>query len=347
MVTFMAVAVVGWFLADAGAHGQTTDALRVGADVWLVGHGSGPQRRRRTRSAIVPLALTGLIAAGRLPLRPLGRGDLGAGRRRPHVGARRASSSPALYVVVAVVTCVVARPGLPRARASAARSSARCCSAGVAGTLGMAVGTGRLSVWVERGAGLGALGRVRRGGVVPAAARRLGGARGRDGAARAQRGRHVMSGLHLRPGDYVMYTLVTMAVAPNAVLFGSAYLLGPGFAVGTGTVVSPERGLARAGAGVPAAGRRCPTAGRRPQWAVGLLARPGGRRRWSGPVLAQRAYRVHGLRLRRAARLRLRLRRRPADHRSRSRWPAARWAPAGWPTSAPRWARCWSPPWPR
>ena len=23
-----------------------------------------------------------------------------------------------------------------------------------------------------------------------------------------------------------------------------------------------------------------------------------------------------------------------------SRWPAARWAPAGWPTSAPRWARC-------
>ena len=40
LVTFMGLAVIGWFLADAGAHGQTTDALRVGADVWLVGHGA-------------------------------------------------------------------------------------------------------------------------------------------------------------------------------------------------------------------------------------------------------------------------------------------------------------------
>ena len=44
----MAVAVVGWFLADAGAHGQTTDALRVGADAWLVGNGSGLSVARRT-----------------------------------------------------------------------------------------------------------------------------------------------------------------------------------------------------------------------------------------------------------------------------------------------------------
>ena len=41
LVLCMGVAVVGWFLADAGAHGQTTDALRVGADAWLVGHGAG------------------------------------------------------------------------------------------------------------------------------------------------------------------------------------------------------------------------------------------------------------------------------------------------------------------
>ena len=117
-----------------------------------------------------------------------------------------------------------------------------------------------------------------------------------------------MSGLHLGPGDYVMYTLATMAVAPNAVLFGSAYLLGPGFAVGTGTLVSPERGRARAGAGVPAARRAARATGRprRGRWA--LLALPV----VAGVVGAgARPARLpgHGVRLRRPARLRLRLRR--------------------------------------
>src|SRR3954447_25755891 len=40
LVVCMSVALTGWFLADAGAHGDTTDALRVGADAWLMGHGS-------------------------------------------------------------------------------------------------------------------------------------------------------------------------------------------------------------------------------------------------------------------------------------------------------------------
>ena len=61
LVTFMGLAVIGWFLADAGAHGQTTDALRVGADVWLVGHGA-----QLTASGvplgIVPLTVTAVLA---------------------------------------------------------------------------------------------------------------------------------------------------------------------------------------------------------------------------------------------------------------------------------------------
>ena len=40
LVVSMSVALTGWFLADAGSHGDTKDALRAGADVWLVGHGS-------------------------------------------------------------------------------------------------------------------------------------------------------------------------------------------------------------------------------------------------------------------------------------------------------------------
>ena len=39
LVLCMSLALTSWFLADAGSHGQTTDALRVGADAWLMGHG--------------------------------------------------------------------------------------------------------------------------------------------------------------------------------------------------------------------------------------------------------------------------------------------------------------------
>ncbi len=35
LVVCMSIALTGWFLADAGSHGETTDALRVGADGWL------------------------------------------------------------------------------------------------------------------------------------------------------------------------------------------------------------------------------------------------------------------------------------------------------------------------
>jgi hypothetical protein len=99
-----------------------------------------------------------------------------------------------------------------------------------------------------------------------------------------------MSGLHLAPGDYVMYTLATMAVAPNAVLFGSAYLIGPGFAVGTGTVVSPT--LVSLGP-VPAFPllAALPDSGPTPEWAVGFMAAPVVVA-MVGAVLAQRAYKV-------------------------------------------------------
>src|SRR3954451_16422991 len=61
MITFMGLAVIGWFLADAGAHGQTTDALRVGADVWLVGHGA-QLTASGTPLGILPLTVTAVLA---------------------------------------------------------------------------------------------------------------------------------------------------------------------------------------------------------------------------------------------------------------------------------------------
>ncbi len=287
MVTFMAVAVVGWFLADAGAHGQTTDALRVGADVWLVGHGSG-LTVSGVPLGIVPLTLTALVVA------VVYRYGRWAAESSQEVDDDRtvgvaATIFTGLYMVVAVVTCVVvgqesASPGLGRAIIGS------MLVAGVAGTLGLAVGTGRLTVWVRRvpawvravayGAAASFLLLLVASAVLVAVMVMLG----------LNEAAAMMSGLHLAPGDYVMYTLATMAVAPNAVLFGSAYLLGPGFAVGTGTVVSPA--VVSLGP-VPAFPllAALPEAGPTPEWAIGFLAVPVVVA-IAGAVLAQRAYRV-------------------------------------------------------
>ena len=51
---------------------------------------------------------------------------------------------------------------------------------------------------------------------------------------------NVMSRLHTGAGDATVYTGLTATLVPNAVVFTSSYLLGPGFLVGTGTVVSPS-----------------------------------------------------------------------------------------------------------
>jgi hypothetical protein len=287
MVTCMGLAVIGWFLADAGAHGRTTDALRVGADVWLVGHGA-----QLTLSG-VPLGIVPLTVTAVLGLVVYRFGHWAALTSQPveddRTVAVAATILAGLYVVVAVVTTVVASqesasPSLGRAIVGSLLVS------GIAGTLGLAAGAGRLRGWVELvpgwirsiayGAAASFLLLVVAASVLVAAAL----ATGLNEAAA------VMSELRLGAGDSVMYALATVAVAPNAVLFGAAYLLGPGFAIGTGTVVSPT--VVALGP-VPAFPllAALPGSGPTPEWAVGLLAVPvlvGA----VGAVLAQRSYQV-------------------------------------------------------
>jgi hypothetical protein len=50
---------------------------------------------------------------------------------------------------------------------------------------------------------------------------------------------NVMSELHTDVGEASLYSGLSLAVLPNAVLFAGSYLLGPGFAVGTATLASP------------------------------------------------------------------------------------------------------------
>src|SRR5205085_1184364 len=49
----------------------------------------------------------------------------------------------------------------------------------------------------------------------------------------------VTSQLHTDAGASVQLVVLSLVVVPNAVVFSGSYLLGPGFTVGTHTIVSP------------------------------------------------------------------------------------------------------------
>lgn len=236
LVVCLAIALIGWFLADAGAHGDTTDALRVGADAWLVGHGSHLELTGLP-IGITPLGLTMGLVLGAY------RGGRRAARHAAEVTDDRVlgggvATFVGAYVVVAVMVSVLATgagatPGLGRAVLGAV------LIAGFAGGFGMAVGSDRYDVWLAmvppwaREVGVaavtGALVLIAAGAVLV----------GLSLLGSLNEASAVLSSLDLSAGDALTLTVVTALLAPNLALLGSAYLLGPGFAVGTGTVVSP------------------------------------------------------------------------------------------------------------
>jgi hypothetical protein len=234
LVVCMSVALTGWFLADAGSHGDTTDALRVGAIAWLAGHGS------RLVLAGVPLGIAPLAITMMLVLTAFRGGRWAAARSdEDRSGLPMATATfTCAYVVVAVVTCVVASqsgatPVLGRAVLGA------LVIAGLAGGCGLAVGGGRHDELVDRLPGwvtdvlTGALASAL--WLVAGSAVLVGGSL----LLSFNEAATVLSRLHLGVGEALSYTVVMALFAPNAVLFGTAYLVGPGFAVGTGTTVSP------------------------------------------------------------------------------------------------------------
>lgn len=241
LVFCLALALTAWFLADAGAHGDTTDALRAGADVWLIGHGSRFVLNGMPLG-IVPLALTMLLVLGafRSGRWAAGRADDISDDRDLGLGA---ASFAGAYVVIVALVCVAAsqasaEPGLGRSILGA------LLIGGVSGSLGLAAGTGRLEAWLELlpawtrevfvAALTGALLLLAAGAVLVTASL----------LASFNEAANVLSGLDLSTGDAITLVFVMAFFAPNAALFGSAYLLGPGFAVGSiasgvSTSVSP------------------------------------------------------------------------------------------------------------
>ena len=236
----MSVALTGWFLADAGAHGNTTDALRVGVVAWLAGHGAHLVVAG-TPMGLTPLALTAVLLltafrAGRWAVRS----SVGRGPVRPtddRALAAGVATFTCAYLVVAVVVGVLASqtaasPGLGRPVLGA------LLVAGLSGGCGFAVGSGRAADWWDRvpawaadvvvGGATGALWLVVAGALLA----------GGSLLVSFNEAATVMSGLHLSIGDALSYTVVMALFVPNAVLLGVSYLTGPGFAFGVGTTVS-------------------------------------------------------------------------------------------------------------
>ncbi len=84
---------------------------------------------------------------------------------------------------------------------------------------------------------------------------------------------NVLSRLHADVSGGLLYTALVMMVAPNAVLLSGSYLLGPGFAVGTGTLVSPAAVVLGPVPAFPLLAA-LPEQGTPPDWLAGLVAAP-------------------------------------------------------------------------
>lgn len=242
--------VIGWFLTDSGAHGTAGDGLRVGALAWLVGLGSGVHVQGAALTAI-PLGLT-LVAAvvqARVAAR-VGEAVSGHGPDADGLAdGERDWTVPVAtglfglgYLVTAVVTASVAAgvAGVdvaPDVRRLVLVTVLLC--AGVGGTA-IAIGSGRAAVWsaLAPPALRAAVDLARRLLLAWLAVAALGFAAAFvvDLGTAA----NIVSQLHAGAGDVLVLVVISAAVLPNAVLFSSAYLLGPGFAVGAGTVVAPS-----------------------------------------------------------------------------------------------------------
>lgn len=235
----VAVALAGWFSADAGRYGDTRDASRVGADAWLLAHGAGISLDTASVT-VLPLGLTLLCAvatyrAGRWAARTAGLGSAPV----DHRAALHATGVLAtVYGVVAMLVAVVATH--PRAEAGLLRAlGGGFVLAALAGGAGIMVASGvarslvrAAPPWVRNVLVASASGTLL---LMAASAFLATGALLADFGTAAT----VLSRLQADGPDGLLYTLVQITFVPNVVLLGIAYLLGPGFAVGAGTVVSP------------------------------------------------------------------------------------------------------------
>jgi hypothetical protein len=280
LVVFLGLGVVGWFLTDGGAHGAPRDGLRTGALGWLLGHGSGV---RVDGVAITVMPLGVLLLCGWAIWRIGERvGDSISGHGPDAAGISDgerdwtvpvASGLFALgYVVTAVlVTSVAATPATAPSAGGVIKWSLVLCL--LIAVPAVAVGSGRAAVWLT---------------LVPRPVRAAAALAGTvlvawlalslvafvvalvvdvDTAA------NILSQLDADAGDVASFVVLSLLVLPNAVAFSGSYLLGPGFTVGTGTLVTPHAAVIGVLPMFPMLAA-LPDNGPAPAWAGWLLGLP-------------------------------------------------------------------------
>ncbi|MCF6378806.1 DUF6350 family protein [Nocardioides KLBMP 9356] len=246
LVVLLALGVIGWFVTDAGVHGAPRDGMRVGALAWLAGHGSGVTIEG-ARVTIVPLGVTAMIvwSMWRIGHRV---GDAisshGPDADRISDGERDLTVPIAVttffagYVVVAIVVATLAAgttadPSVPHVLAWTVAMTA------LVGAPAVATGSGRAAIWAALlpptvRAGAAVAGAVLRLLLLVSMLTFVLALVVSFGEAAT-----MTSSLHPSPAEAGLYAVVNAAFAPNAALFAGSFLLGPGFAVGGATVVSP------------------------------------------------------------------------------------------------------------
>jgi hypothetical protein len=246
LVVCLAIGVIGWFASDAGAHGTPSGGLRTGALAWLLAHGSGIDVHG-VSVTMLPLGLTFVCCwvTWRFALR-VGESVSGHGPDADALAdGERDFTVPAAiglfaagYAVVAVLTGVLA--ATPTADPDLAHVVlwSLLLTIGIGGPA-IAIGSGRAAIWaamlpVAVRASLSVARRIVVWFLAVSVVTVLASLVVHFGAAA-----NVLSRLHTGTGDGLMFLLANLLLLPNAVIFAGSYLLGPGFAVGTGTLVSP------------------------------------------------------------------------------------------------------------
>lgn len=280
LVVLLAIGVIGWFATDAGVHGAPRDGMRVGALAWLAGHGSGVTVMG-ARIAIVPLGITAVAAWSMWRLgHRVGDSVSGHGPDADRIsdGERDLTVPTAVvlflagYAVVAVVVATLAAgttadPSLPRVLGWTVMLTAFVAAPAIA------IGSGRAAIWaaflpaaVRAGAAVaGAV--LARLLVVSVLVFLVALALSFDDAAT------MTSRLHPSPSEAGLYALANTVFVPNAALFTGSWLLGPGFAVGGATLVSPGAVVLGPLPVVPLLAA-LPATGTPAGWVGGLMALP-------------------------------------------------------------------------
>lgn len=249
-LSVVTVPVLGLWVVTPFADDGAAGALRLASALWLLGHGAPVLRGpAAVPLSVAPLGL-GLLAVGQLYRAAARVAARGAGRPGGRGGV------PAVWAGYCAVACAVvaqcAGAGEFRARvvadvAAVALVAGAAVAAGARRPGAAPVGVEALEralaglpervrptggAPVVRVAALAAgAGLLAAGGLVVAVAAVLTAVGGGAGSAVFAGGPAAVAGV----------LLLALVLLPNTVLWGAAYALGPGFAVGAGTVVSPVR----------------------------------------------------------------------------------------------------------